>query len=130
MDKPAGSVPQRIYDETIVSSAEMIDGQRVVLRAERSEIAKRVVEGRRAVITRRVVTERKTIEVELAHEELQIDYVDGSGRDMPSDQPESIVVRLHAEEVEIVKRVRVVEEILLSKRLVPRSLARVGLTGA
>ncbi len=118
MDKSAEPTAQRIYDETILSNAEVIDGQRLVLHEERSAITKRLVEGRRAIITRRIVSERKTIEVDLQHEELQIDYQDGNGREISGDLPESIIVRLRAEECEIVKHVRVVEEVLLTKRLV------------
>ncbi len=104
------------YDETVFHNPEIVAGERILLHEERPNIGKRVVEGRRALITRRVVSTRKTIEVDLLHEELQIEYVGGSGQEMLGREPETIVVRLHAQEVEIVKHVRVVEEVVLSKR--------------
>ncbi len=133
MDKSADLGAPSLYDEIVVDSAshsdgsaaeaEMLDPQRVVLRAERARMLTRTVEGRRAVISRRVVSLRKVIEVDVLHEELHIEYLPGDGREIQAgDEPESIVVRLHAEEIEVVKRVRVVEEVLLSKKRVVRTM--------
>ena len=133
MDKSADLGAPSLYDEMVSGSAglsnesaadgDLLDAQRVVLRAERARMLTRTVEGRRAVISRRVVSLRKIIEVDVLHEELHIEYLPGDGRELQAgDQPESIVVRLHAEEVEIVKRVRVVEEVLLSKKRVARTV--------
>ncbi len=112
------TAPENFYDETILGTPELYDGQRVLLHAERPSVLKRDVRGRLATVTRRAVTVRKTIEVDVMHEELVIAYASGDETEMLGAQPESIVVQLRAEEVEIVKHVRVVEEVRLSKRRV------------
>ncbi len=88
------------------------------LHAERPQVLRRSVRGRLAIITRRTVTVRKTFEVDVLHEELQIDYEPGDGTEMLGVEPERYSVLLHAEDVEIVKHVRVVEEVVISKRRV------------
>jgi uncharacterized protein (TIGR02271 family) len=104
------------YDETIMSKPEIMAGARINLHAERVVIEKRDVRGRLAIIGRRVVTERKTIEVDVSHEELQIRYEVGDGTEMAGLIAETYVVLLHAEEVEIVKHVRAVTEVRVSKK--------------
>ena len=69
-----------------------------------------------AIITRRAVSVRKTIEVDVVHEELQITYERGDGTEMLGTQPETFSILLHAEEVEVVKRVCVSEEVVISKK--------------
>ncbi len=96
----------------------IIEGQRIQLHAERPRVLRRSVRGRLAIGTRRTVTVRKTFEVDVPHEELQIDYESGDGTEMLGVEPEQYSVLLHAEDVEIVKHVRVVEEVVISKRRV------------
>lgn len=122
MDKSIEPKRETLYDETVLTNADVSAGERIALHEERAKIGKRLVEGRRAVISRRAVVVRKTIEVDVVHEELHIDYLPGRGTEMLSDEPESVVVRLHAEDIEIVKHVRVVEEVVLSKRRVTGTL--------
>jgi uncharacterized protein (TIGR02271 family) len=122
VDKPTERRPETLYDETVLINPVIVAGERIVLHEERAKIEKRLVEGRRAVITRRVVAVRKTIEVDVLHEELHIEYLPGRGTEMLGDESDAIVVRLHAEDIEIVKHVRVVEEIVLSKRRVTETL--------
>ncbi len=110
-----------VYDETILANPEILAGERVTLHAERPSVEKREVRGRLATITRHPVLIRRTIEVDVLHEELHIDYAPGDGTEMLGDESETIVVLLHAEEVEVVKRVRVVEEVRLFKRRVTES---------
>lgn len=105
-----------LYDETIFSSPEIVDGQRVILHAERLQPVSRRVQGQRAIITRRVVSVRKTIELDILHEELVVEYVDGDGSIMLDEGGETIVVMLRQEEIEIVKHVRPSEEVRISKR--------------
>lgn len=62
------------------------------------------------------MTVRKTVEVDVTHEELQIEYAPGDGTEMIGVEPETISVLLHAEDIEIVRHVRVVEEVFISKR--------------
>jgi uncharacterized protein (TIGR02271 family) len=107
-----------VYDETILANPEIVEGERIQLHAERPNVTRRDVRGRLAVITRRAVTVRKTFEVDVVHEELHVEYEPGDGTEMLAVEPETISVLLRAEEVEIVKRVRVVEEIFISKRSV------------
>jgi uncharacterized protein (TIGR02271 family) len=114
--------PPALYDETMFDNPQISAGERLELHAERSRVTKLAVEGRRAIVTRRVVVERKTLEIDVLHEELHVDYLPGSGREMAGAEPESIIVRLHAEDVEIVKHVRVVEEVVLSKRRIVETL--------
>jgi uncharacterized protein (TIGR02271 family) len=116
-DKGAERGPD-FYDETIMSKPEIMAGARVNLHAERAVVEKRDVRGRLAIIGRRTVTERKMIEVDVSHEELQIRYEIGDGTEMLGLQAETYVVLLHAEEVEIVKHVRVVTEVRVSKKRV------------
>ena len=104
------------YDETIMSNPEIIAGARINLHAERPVVEKRNVRGRLAIIGRRTVTERKTIEVDVRHEELQIRYELGDGTELGSLGPETYSILLHAEEVEIVKHVRAVTEVRVSKK--------------
>lgn len=107
-----------LYDEPIFSSPEIVDGQRVVLHAERLLPVARRVQGQRAIITRRAVTVRKTIEIDILREELVVQYVDGDGSLMLDEGDETIVVMLRQEEVEIVKHVRPIEEVRITKRRV------------
>ena len=111
-------VSSPLYDETIFSSPEIVDGQRVVLHAERLHPISRRVQGQRAIITRRAVAVRKIIEIDVLHEELVVEYVDGDGSLMLDDGNETIVVTLRREDVEIVKHVRPVEEVRITKRRV------------
>lgn len=111
-----------LYDETVFENPEIVSGERLALHAERPRLITQLVEGQRAVVTRRAVIVRKTIDVDVLHEELQVTYVSGSGSEMEATEPESIIVRLHAEEIEIVKHVRVVEEVILGKRRVVQTL--------
>ena len=117
-----------LYDETILANAEITEGRRVLLHAERPHIEKRLVRGQLALVTRHSVTVRKTIEVDVTHEELRVEYVPGDGTETLDTDPETFCVLLRAEEIEIVKRVRVVEEVFISKRtVVERNSAKVAL---
>lgn len=106
------------YDETILANPDIVAGTRVNLHAERAQIEKRDVRGQLAIITRRTVMVRKTIEVDLMHEELDVRYVPGDGTEMVGVEPKSFSIFLHAEEVDVVRRVRVVEEVVISKKRV------------
>jgi len=110
-----------LYDETVASSPNVVDAQRIALHAERLEAVTQRVRGRVATITRRPVVVRKTIEVDVMHEELVVEYAPGDGTPMLEAGGEAIVVLLRAEEVEIVKHARVVEEVHISKRDVQTS---------
>lgn len=107
-----------VYDETILANPEIIAGAHVNLHAERARVEKRDVRGRLAIITRRAVTVRKTIEVDVVHEEVDVRYEPGDGTEMVGVEPKSFSIFLRAEEVEVVKRVRVVEEAVISKKRV------------
>ena len=89
-----------------------------MLHAERPHVDSLNVRGRLAIIGRRTVTERKTIEVDVRHEELQIRYELGDGTEMVGLAPETYSVVLYAEEVEVVKHVRAVTEVRISKKRV------------
>ncbi len=108
--------PGDLYDETIFENPEIVAGERVLLHAERPHVEKRNVRGRLAIVTRHAVSVRKTIEVDLVHEELHVEYQLGDGTEMLGTQPETFSILLHAEEIEVVKRVRVSEEVVISKR--------------
>jgi uncharacterized protein (TIGR02271 family) len=114
--RPAGA--GALYDETILANAEIIKGQRVVLHAEQPAVEKRNVRDSLAIVTRRPVVVRKTIEIDVMHEEIQVEYRQGDGSEMFGAEPQTYTILLHAEEVQIVKRVRVVEEVILSKKRV------------
>ncbi len=112
------TAPRTFYDETILDDPELNAGRRLALHAERLNVVKRDVRDRVATVTRRVVAVRKTFEVDVMHEELVIEYAPGDRTEMLEGEGGTIVVELRAEEVEIVKHVRVVEEVRLSKRRV------------
>ena len=114
-DRPSGS---RVYDETILADPEIVSAERIDLHAERPVVTKLDVRGRLATITRRAVSVRKTIEVDVMHEEIHVEYQAGDGTEMLPTQPERFSIFLRAEEIEIVKHVRVVEEVVFSKRCV------------
>lgn len=118
MDKSGDARARAPYDETILANPQIVEGQRIQLHAERPQVLRRSVRGQLAIITRRIVTVRKTFEVDVLHEELQIDYEPGDGTETVGVEPERYSVLLHAEDVEIVKHVRVVEEVMISKRRV------------
>lgn len=107
-----------VYDETILANPEIVAGTRINLHAERAQVEKRDVRGQLAIVTRRAVMVRKTIEVDVMHEELDVRYVPGDGTEMVGVEPKSFSIFLHAEEVDVVKRVRVVEEAVISKKRV------------
>ena len=74
------------------------------------------VRGRVATVSTRAVTVRETIEVDVVHEELVVTYADaGDGRAAPSEPIEHRIA-LRAEEIVVSKRVRVVEEVVVSTR--------------
>jgi len=118
VDKSGDAGARAPYDETILANPQIVEGQRIKLHAERPQVLRRSVRGRLAIITRRTVTVRKTFEVDVLHEELQIDYEPGDGTEMLGVEPERYSVLLHAEDVGIVKHVRVIEEVVISKRRV------------
>ena len=118
MSNATGNEARDFYDETIFSNPEIVVGERILLHEERPHVEKRDVRGRLAIITRRAVSVRKTIEVDVMHEELQVRYELGDGTEMVGVKAETFSILLHAEEVEIVKRVRVVEEVRVSKKRV------------
>lgn len=108
-----------LYDEALETQASVVEGAVIPLRAERAVVERRTVCARVAKITRRAVSVRKTFEVDVVHEELVVEYEPGSGAVLDDGGPsESYAVLLHAEEVELVKRVRVVEEVLIGTRRV------------
>ena len=113
-----GSDRTRVYDETILANPEIIAGERIYLHGERAQVEKRDVRGQLAIITRRAVTIRKTVEVDVMHEELDVRYELGDGTEMVGVEPTTFSILLRAEDVEIVKHVRVVEEVLVSKKRV------------
>ncbi len=127
LPSPIDSGANGLYDETVLTSPDVIDGQRIHLHAERLHVVKHRVRDRLAVVTRRAVSVRRMIEVDVLHEELTIDYATGDGSVMLDEDTESIVVLLRAEDVEIVKHVRVVEEVRLTTR---RVLEQKRLSGA
>lgn len=110
-----------LYDETIASSPETIDAQRILLHAERLVPTIVRSRGQIARITRNVVMERRQIEVEVAREELTIDYERGDGTAMNEEPGPPIVIVLHEEEIVISKRVRAVEEVVISTRRVTQT---------
>lgn len=110
-----------LYDERIASSAETIGAEHLILSAERLVPTVTRVRGRIARITRRVVVERRQIEVDVAREELSIDYEPGDGTPMVGEAEPPFIVVLHEEEVIVTKRVRAVEEVAISTRRVTRS---------
>ena len=118
MNDTSASESRDFYDETIFANPEIVAGERILLHAERPHVESLHVRGRLAIIGRRTVTERKTIEVDVSHEELQIRYELGDGTEMAGLAPETYSVVLHAEEVEIVKHVRAVTEVRVSKKRV------------
>ena len=118
MNDPSARDSREFYDETIFANPEIIAGERILLHAERPLVESLNVRGRLAIIGRRTVTERKTIEVDVSHEELQIRYELGDGTEMAGIAPETYTIVLHAEEVEIVKHVRAVTEVRVSKKRV------------
>ena len=118
MSTPGADQPRSVYDETILANQESIAGERIDLHAERIQVEKRDVRGRLAIITRRAVTVRTTIEVDLMHEELHVEYRAGDGTEMLEVEPATYSILLRAEEAEVVKHVRVVEEALISKKRV------------
>ena len=118
MNNTSARESRDFYDETILANPEIVAGARILLHAEKPHVESLHVRGRLAIIGRRTVTERKTIEVDVSHEELQIRYELGDGTEMADLAPETFSIVLHAEEVEIVKRVRAVTEVRISKRRV------------
>ena len=118
MSNTSASESHDFYDETIFANPEIVAGERILLHAEKPQVESLHLRGRLAIIGRRTVTERKTIEVDVSHEELQIRYELGDGTQMAGLAPETYSIVLHAEEVEIVKRVRAVTEVRVSKRRV------------
>ncbi len=118
MNDPGSDRSSGVYDETILANPEIVAGTRLSLHAERVQVEKRDVRGQLAVITRRAVMVRKTIEVDVLHEELDVRYVPGDGTEMVGVEPKSFSILLRAEEVDVVKRVRVVEEVVISKKRV------------
>ncbi|MDQ2907904.1 MAG: YsnF/AvaK domain-containing protein [Candidatus Eremiobacteraeota bacterium] len=117
MDRPpsddaAGSA-RAPYDEKIFSVPDLIDGELITLHAERLRAQKRRVVDRVAKISKRVVSVRQRIEVEVdvLHEELYVEYAPGDGSVMVNDKPTDVRILLYAEQPEVVKVVRAVEEI-------------------
>lgn len=104
------------YDEEIFSAPDIIDGERIVLHSERLVPERRRVLDRVARISKRVVAERRRIEVDVLHEELCIEYESGDGLELTGDKPAELRILLYAEEPEVVKTVRAVEEVRVSTR--------------
>lgn len=104
------------YDEQIFSVPDIIDGERIVLHAERLVPDRRRVLDRVARISKRVVAERRRIEVDVLHEELCIEYESGDGFELTGDKPAELRILLYAEEPEVVKIIRAVEEVRVSTR--------------
>jgi uncharacterized protein (TIGR02271 family) len=124
-DSSAGDSADPRYHEPSLSAPELIDAQRLQLHAEDLEAVKSTVQAKRALVTRRAVVEKRLIEVDVWHEELVIDYVDGDGSSVDDEGspavkggPETIIVQLREEEIEIVKHLRVAEEVHITKRTV------------
>ena len=118
MDSSKPQQSREFYDETILTNPEIVDGERILLRAERPQVETRKLRERLAVITRRAVTVRKTIEFDVMHEELYVRYESGDATEMVGGEPETYSILLHAEEIEVVKHVRVVEEVFISTKQV------------
>lgn len=106
------------YDEEIFSVPDLIHGERITLHAERLQPRKRRVQERVAKISKRVVAERRRIEIEVdvLHEELCIEYAPGDGLEMAGENPVDVRILLYAEQPEVVKMVRAVEEIHVTTR--------------
>ncbi|MBC5805935.1 MAG: YsnF/AvaK domain-containing protein [Candidatus Eremiobacteraeota bacterium] len=117
-DNDAATTDRAPYDEEIFSVPDLIDGERITLHAERLQPQKRRVQERVARIGKRVVTKRQRIEIEVdvLHEELCIEYGPGDGLEMHDEKPIDVRILLYAEQPEIVKVVRAVEEIHVTTR--------------
>ncbi len=102
-----------VMDREGMDSLDAPDRDRIALSAERLVPGARRVCGRVAVISRRIVTVRTTIDVDVSHEELVIDYVDGDGESMDDTAVQPITLDLLAEEIVVMKHLRVVEKVTI-----------------
>ncbi len=84
------------------------------MHAERLVPERRRVLDRVARISKRVVAVRRRIEVDVLHEELCIEYQSGDRLELTSDKPTELRILLYAEEPEVVKVARAVEEVRIS----------------
>ena len=117
-----------LYDEIIFHDPGMVGSKRIQLLGQQPNIQRRFVCGQLAVISRRTVSVRKIIEIDVLHEELHVEYEPGDGAEIPAGNGESWSVLLRAEEVEVIKTVRVVEEVFISTRsIVTHQLEEVSL---
>jgi uncharacterized protein (TIGR02271 family) len=99
------------------------DDRRVELREEDLQARTRRAEAGEVVVDKRVVEERRSIDVPVTHEEVVIQRRPASGQGVGDagdigEQGDTIRVPVMAEQVEVTKQPRVVEELEISKRAV------------